>query len=312
MKSYTEGRNLYGTLTKNTSAANLLFGDQMANDSYRSIITFKDWPFLEASKKLTTTASTQEYRIPYNVDQIRSVSVTIDSVRYSPRLSPNQEHWDSLNYVSYEQDIPEWYFVFNNRLLLYPTPATTTASAIEYIYKQRVVDLENADYTTGTISAMTNTTVAATVTGSGTSWSRQMDGYYIKVDQTLTGTNSGDNFWYKINSVSTTTSLALETLYSNAGWSGQSNTYTIGQMPLLPEAYQDLPWIYAAAQYWKKEGDNRWMSFMEQYGNFGENGFAPAGRIGELVRNWSSKTTSNVIDDGEDHHQINSNLIINY
>jgi hypothetical protein len=61
MKSYTIGRALYGTLTKNTSTANLALGDQIANDDYRALCAMRDWPWLERLRTLSTAAATQAY-----------------------------------------------------------------------------------------------------------------------------------------------------------------------------------------------------------------------------------------------------------
>ena len=85
MKSYTTGRNLYGTLTKNSASANLTLGDQLANDDYRALCAMHDWPWLEKLRTLTTVASTQSYNLPYDCDQVRSVSVIVSSTRYTPK-----------------------------------------------------------------------------------------------------------------------------------------------------------------------------------------------------------------------------------
>lgn len=74
----------------------------------------------------------------------------------------------------------------------------------------------NANYSTGTLSVTNGST---TVTGSGTTWATATNaeaGEYIKLP---------DGKWYKINSVSTNTSLTIEVSYQGSTLSGQ--TYTI-------------------------------------------------------------------------------------
>src|ERR1035437_8336068 len=106
MKSYTAGRNLYGILTKNPSSDNLLFGDQIANDDYRAICALKDWPFLERQRTLLTVANTQFGALPYDCDMVREICVVPNgsSMKYVPKLSPSQAHWDHLNLTTFKSD----------------------------------------------------------------------------------------------------------------------------------------------------------------------------------------------------------------
>lgn len=307
MKSYTQGRNLYGVLTKNSSSANLSFGDQMANDDYRAICAVKDWPFMERERTLSTVGDQQAYYLPYDCDQVRAVSVEVSSKTYVPKMSPSKDHWDSLNETSYSSDFPEWYFVFNGQLLLWPTPATSS-NTINVTQKSRVIDLSVADYTTGNILTATNGSAA--IVGTGTSWNSSMVGQWMRITSG-TDTNKGDGLWYEIAGVTDTTNLTLVRKYGGSAITAGSAAYTIGQAPLLPEAYHDLPWLYAAGKYWEKEADSRGLAFLRQHGSFGEQGSPPSGRIADLVKNWSTPNTSMVLDDGRDHNDIiNPNLTI--
>jgi len=307
MKSYTQGRTLYGVLTKNSSAANLTIGDELANDDYRSICAVKDWPFLERERELTTVADQQSYSLPYDCDQVRAVSVEVSDKTYVAKMSPSKDHWDRLNETSYTSDYPEWYFVFSGQLYLWPTPASAS-NTINVTQKSRVIDLSVADYTTGTILTATNGTTA--IVGFGTSWTAQMVGRYIRITYSNT-TNTGDGLWYEISAVPSTTTMTLTRAYGGTGIVAGSASYTIGQMPLLPEVYQELPWLYAAGTYWAKEADARGAAYLSQHGNFGQGGGLPTGRIADLVKTWSSTNTSMVIDDGTDQNNyINPNLTI--
>lgn len=306
MKSYTIGRNLYGVLSKNTSAANLLLGDQIANDDYRSICAVKDWPFLERLRTLTTIASTQNYPLPYDCDQVREISVEIDDQTCVPKMSPDRAHWDFLNSSSYTSDIPEWYFVFSGQLYLWPIPASA-GNTINVTQKTRVIDLSVADYTTGTITTATKGSTA--VVGTGTSWTSQMVGRWIRITYSDTA-KTGDGLWYEISEVADTTHLTLVRAYGGTSIATATAAYNIGQMPLLPEAYHDLPWIKSAGRYWEKEADARGVTFLANHGNFGEGGGLPTGRIADLVKNWSSPNTSMVLDDGLGNKIINPNLTV--
>lgn len=310
-KSYTIGRNLFGTLTKNTSSANLLLGDQLANDDYRAICAVKDWPFLERLRTLTTIASTQFYNLPYDCDQVREIAVIVSGKRYVPKQAPDRAFWDKLNESSFTSDIPQYWFTFAGQVGLWPTPATA-GNTINVTQKTRVIDLSAADYSTGTITTTVTTAGVTTITGSSTVWSTSMVGRYIRITLTdAAATLVGDGLWYEIASVPTTTTMTLVRAYGGTAIAAATAAYTIGQMPLLPEAYHDLPWIFAAGKYWEKEADARGETFLRQHGNFGENGGLATGRIADLVKNWSSPNTDMVIDSGMDHDEIqNPNLTI--
>jgi hypothetical protein len=308
MKSYTTGRNLYGTWTKNTASANLTLGDQMANDDYRALCSLKDWPFLERSRTLSTVASTQFMNMPYDCDQVREISVVPNgsTIRYVPKLSPSQAHWDHLNLTTFNSDIPQWYFTLSGQIGLWPRPSST-GNTVTVIQKTRVIDLSATDYTTGNIVSITNGATA--VVGSGTSWTNQMVGRFIRI--TLSDTaNTGDGVWYEISAVPSATTLTLVRAYGGNTISAGSAAYTIGQMPLLPEAFHDLPWQFASGTYWAKESDKRAAFFLNAHGTSGGAGRPPTGRVRELIVSWSSPTTDMVLDDGGEHDIVNPNLTI--
>ena len=308
MKSYTQGRNLYGTLTKNTNSANLIIGDQLANDDYRAICAVKDWPFLEKERELTTVADQQAYNLPYDCGQVRAISVEVSDKTYVAKMCPDKDTWDRLNETTYSSDYPEWYFVFGGQLNLWPKPSTA-GNKINVTQKSRVIDLSVADYTTGTITTATNGTTA--IVGNGTTWTPQMVGRYIRITY-LDTANTGDGLWYEISAVPSATTMTLTRIYGGTSIAAGTAGFTIGQMPLLPEAYQDLPWIYAAGFYWEKEADARGPVLMDKHGDFGKRGSLPTGRIADLVKNWSSTNTSMVIDDGKEKDTyLNPNLTIN-
>lgn len=296
MKSFTVGQALYGTFSKNTAAANLALGAQVANDKYREICGVKDWPWLTRQRTLLTVASTQFVPLPYDCDQVREVAVIISTLTYTPRHCPDQKTWDRLNLSTFTSDIPQWWFTIGGQLGLWPKP-TNSNNNIIVTQKNRVVDLSAADYTAGTISQISN--AMSTVTGSGTSWGSGMVGRFIKITPTDAG-GGGDGVWYEIANVVSATSLQLVRNYGGVSISTGSANYIIGQMPLLPENFQDLPWKAAAAVYWGKELDKRASFYQNQY----DTGLALLGQT------WTSPDADMVIDDGGSEDIINPNLTI--
>lgn len=306
MKSYTTGRNYAGSLTKNTTSAHLTLMDQIANDDYRALCAMHDWPWLERLRTKLTVAATQNVPLPYDCDQVRGVAVIVSSKRYTPDPVPTQEIWDQINSVSSSSDIPERYFVFNGQLYLWPTPVTA-GNTINIAQKTRVIDLSVADYTTGTIVTATNGD--ETITGSGTSWNASMVGRWIRITYS-DAANVGDGLWYEIASITDTTHLELTRAYGGTSISAGSASYTIGQMPLLPESFQDLPWIWSAGIYWQKEDDERGEKYLANHGLIGSGSNPSTGRVAELEKTWSAPTTDLVIDDGRDHDVLNPNLTV--
>jgi len=308
MKSYTAGRNLAGIWTKNSTAANLTYLDQVANDDYRHLCALMDWPFLERVRTLSTTASTQNTVLPYDCDLVREISVIPNgsTIRYTPKEVPNARYWDELNLRSYVSDIPEFYFVRNGQLGLWPVPAQT-GNTIYVSQKCRVIDLSVADYSTGTITTATNG--GTTIVGSGTSWNASMVGRYINITYS-NAANVGDGMWYEIAGVTNSTTLTLVRAYGGLTISAGSAAYTIGQMPLLPESFHDLPWVYAAGSYWAKESDKRAQTYFDIHGVSAMGNRPATGRVKELISAYASQTTDMVIDDGSDEEWINPNLLI--
>lgn len=295
-KSYTTARTLFGTWTKNTASANLSFGDQMANDAYRKLCGMRDWQFLHRTRTLSTTASTQFYNLPYDVDRVESVAVTVSGTRYTPKESPSRTHWDTLNLTSYTSDIPEWYFVYNGQIGLWPTPASNS-NTITISGRIKVIDLSIADLTSQNVSV---TAAATAVTGTGTSWRRGLVGMWLQIPlNSSSDTTSGDNQWYEISAVGSTTSITLVRAYGGSTVTNNT-TAIIGQMPLLPEQFHDTPWKYAAWQYWAKESASRAAEFKAQY--FED--------VEQLKKDWSTPTGDMVVDSGDESSIINPNLTI--
>lgn len=304
MRSYTDGRNIAGTWTKNTATANLTYLDSVANADYRRICAMKDWPFLQKLRTLSTTASTQFMNLPYDCDLVRAVSVvpTGSTIRYTPKLVADRRYWDQLNLRSYVSDIPEFAYVYAGQIGLWPVPASTS-NTVSLAQKCRVIDLSVADITSTTVTSIASGGTSMVVSGGV---SALMAGMWIRVTYTPGTTNTGDGLWYEISSVSGST-ITLVRAYGGTTISAGTAACTIGQMSLLPEAFQDMPWIWAAGTYWRKEDDNRAASFFEEHGSYTN---PPTGMVRELVAAYSEQDMDMVIDGGDDDTPINPNLLV--
>lgn len=298
MKSYTTLRNLYGKESKDESDENLIYGDEIMNDWHRTLLSKADWPFLNRLRTAKTKASTSFVALPYDVDLVQSINVVVSSTTYTPRVAPNRKFWDQLHYSTYNSDIPEWWFVQDGKIGLWPQPSTSD-NAINITARIRVPDINVADYTTGTITTATNDD--ETIVGAASIWTTPMTGRWLRITSD-DGADSGDGLWYEIASVTDATNLELVRKYGGTSIAGGSQAYTIGNMPLLPEAFHDLPVKYAAFRYWSKENDEaRKNSFKEMV----EDG------IRDLISSQGMNDLSMVIDDGDDDNFIiNPNLTV--
>lgn len=294
-KSYTVLRNLYGVETKNTSAANLLYGDQMMNDFHRKLLSKADWPFLQRLRTATTVASTTFVNLPYDVDQVESVFVTVANTRYNPKPAPSRGFWDKLHYTTQTSDTPEYWFVYDGQIGLWPRPSSA-GNTISLNAKVRVTDLNTADITTSTITTLANGSAALEVSAGFTT---QMAGFWIRPTFSTTA-NNGDGLWYEISGITDATNATLSRNYGGVSITAGTADSTISQMPLLPESAHDLLPVYAAFRYWSKEKDSRKDDL--------------AATLSDGVRNlfetYALNDVSMVLDDGSDDILLNPNLTI--
>lgn len=164
--------------------------------------------------------------------------------------------------------------------------------------------------TGGNVATMTTAVTVRTaqggdiVTGSGTSWNASMVGYMFRVPYSSSA-NGGDNFPYVINQVYSTTQLALNTTYSDgiSTITGGSSTYTIGQISIIPTAYQLYPVERALQQYYEAIVKDKTLA--EQHKRNADELFA------QLQIDQGNKDTSPVVEDEFERSLINPNLTIN-
>jgi hypothetical protein len=242
MLTYTQRRNLFGKLTSDSSTANLETGDTLINEADREIITSKPWGFREKTIVKSTVGSQQFYYV--GAGRIRNVTVTIGSTKYTPTEVKTQDEWDRLNQSTSTSNTPEFYFVGDGRIGFYPTPSSATVDAISANIFQGHKDLSIADYSTGTIT----TTSGTTITGSGTSWTSKMEGRWIRITDSNTA-NTGDGEWYEISSVTSATVLELVSPYLGTAISAGTAAYVIGQSSIIPGDFHMVSVHRAVEQY---------------------------------------------------------------
>ena len=278
------------------SATTFNFATTLANALAGTVIDITD----TGTGTHTITVREKFWPLPYDLDLIESIEVVVSNTTYSPKPAPSKKFWDELNYSNQISDTPQYWFVHNGKFALWPRPATS--GNIIYINgKVRVADLNIADYTTGNIDIVTNG--SHELTGAGTPvWTTPMVGRWIRVTHSNTAASSGDGQWYEIIAVESATVLTVARPYGGRTLAtGAAAAYIIGHMPLLPEAFHDLPELYAAWRYWVKEKDTeRATSFKDLL----------IGGQSELFKAYGISDLSMVVDDGEEEGILNPNLTI--
>ena len=226
---------------------------RLINDSIRYLATA--FYFNEASFTTTSVASTQGYQLPSDFEQMLNVTVSIGSLLWQAKESPSRKHWDALNVIQFNNDYPQYYYIFNGKVNIYPTPASS-GNTITMNYKRRIADLSMSDVDNTTVpSTVSVTTATATVTASVATFKNWMGmSGWIQFPYSSTDAANGDNKWYQIASVTSSTVLILKNPYTGATITG--GNFTIGDTPILPEDYQDIPLHKACRIYFSTRVPN--------------------------------------------------------
>lgn len=296
MRSFTSYSKDFATFTGNGSTTasttntydNISWGMRMINDGIRYLATA--FYFNEGTYTTTSVAAQQGYQLPSDFEQMLNVTVTIGSLLWQAKESPSRKHWDALNVIVFNNDFPQYYYIFNGKVNIYPTPASN-GNTITLNYKKRVADLSMTDVdqttNTTTISVTTNTTTVTATAPTFKNW-MGMSGW-IQFPYNITDAANGDNKWYQIASITSSTVLVLKSAYTGATIAGGS--FTIGDTPILPEDYQDLPLFRACRTYFSTRVPNE-----EKASNFKamyQEGYEA------LDAKYGSKSTTPVLTDTE-------------
>jgi len=255
-KTYTELQSRFVKLTKNSNSENTSFGQDLLNESIRTIASINsgNFPWLETVETIDSVASQQKYVIPNNIRHIVDIYYVVGGNTYMPTIIYDSGIWKQILASNLgESNFPQYVYIQNRTMYFAPTPSTSTAT-ITIRGRLNIRDLGIEDYTTGTV--ITTTVGGTTITGTGTTWEDGMVGRYIKINNT-TASNGGDGFWYKIASVTSATILELATGYQGSAITAGSATYTIGEVSPIPDAYSLAPVYRAAAIYWEYQNDEK-------------------------------------------------------
>lgn len=216
---------------------NVLFTNGSASISWQV-------PLNQNATASISSVGVQYYSIPANISKIKNDTINVGQLKYQPTFIQTRQEWDLVNFLPYTSDIPNYCFIYNGQLGIFPIPSTT-GNIITFNYQTRVADLSFQDYSVGTLDALGMVAGSTSVTGLATSWITTglypslIDINYYNL-YLIANPPHGDGIWYPIRQFNSNTSLTLALPAVNAPGISNTTTYTIGQMPLLSEDFADM------------------------------------------------------------------------
>lgn len=241
----------YPTVTQLVNFSN---GDQRSTLFTNGSVALS-WTGGLTSAVTTSIASVgvQAYAIPAVVSKITNETISVGQLKFVPAPVMSRNEWDRLNTLPYTSQIVNYYFIYNGNVEFFPIPSST-GQIIQFNYKARVPDMNLSDITAGHIADNGMVAGSTAVTGVGTTW--------VNVSNLPTGVDisylnlfiradppHGDGIWYQIAQCNSDTSLTLSVPVVNAPNITAATTYTIGQMPVLFEDFQDMLVDFALQVY---------------------------------------------------------------
>ncbi len=208
-----------------------------------------------ASNTGISTNGVQYYPIPVGVSKITNDTITVGQLKFQVRPIQTRQEWDDINFIPYNSDIPQFAFIYNGQLGIFPIPSST-GNILSFNYKTRVPDFSTSflfsdtngtayvagstvyDYQKGTASG---TAGSYTITGASTpNWTTAFPtGDVSKYNLYFSASpTKGDGLWYPIATIDSATQLTLAIPLANTIASGA--TYAIAQMPTLQEDFHDM------------------------------------------------------------------------
>lgn len=201
----------------------------------------------------------QYYQLPVDANKILAVAVQVTS-SYKPPLKAiySEGQWRRLTSYPMQSSWPTYYYVQGSREIgLWPVPAQDVDLGLRVVYQPTAFNLSIADMSSTTTSATVSVTNGSTtVTLSSGVLSSDMTGLDFQVTGVL------DDTFYSIVA-STSNTLTLEAPYVAASGSGLA--WRIGQLPLLPGEFSDVPIHYALWLYFSANGNESRGAFHKKF-----------------------------------------------
>lgn len=219
------------------------------NTGYQQFLAKLDRYFTRKQQFTNVGAGQNIYQTPIDCSKILLVTVVVGA-NYQPPLREVQteEDWRALTAYPQTTQWPTHYFILGNKQIsLWPTPSQAQDLGLRLVYQPSSYDLSIAD-----ITSVTTAATATLVNGSPTVTLSSSVLPLNQVSLSFQATGVLDNSFYDIGA-STGSTITLVTPYAGPSVSGVD--WRIGQVPILPPEYSDVPIHYALSLYFDLNGN---------------------------------------------------------
>lgn len=229
------------------------------------------------------------YQTPVDSIRVETIVIAVSNTYQIPVKEIRSEfEWRQITAYPYSSNWPAYYFVIGtDEVALWPTPSQAVTNGLRFVYQQDDFDLSVEDIVSSEQSpavTATFTNGSATVTASSSIFTPQMNGLWIQ------NTGVTNLTWYEIVDVPNSTTLTLKSAFVGTSGSGQS--FTIGQIPIIPSPYQDAIINYALYQYFGGKGND--VRSQQHLNLFNAS-------VSDAMEAYSSSTQGNVLTDGDNY-----------
>lgn len=238
MWSWTDMKNEFSSLAQTDNTDHLTLGAKNINMGMKKLETALGMPPMQEERTFLTITGSNIYPLPERFIKLDQLYVTQSGQRRYADHEYSEDAWkqymqrpnatisDYLTNVFVKPGL--------HRFEVFPTFATAGLT-MTMIFNSFSKDLSFDDYNTGTITTLANG--GTTVTFSGETLTPLMANRWIKTD---------DGNWYLINSVSVASHTATLLMpYQGVAIAAGSSSFTIGELPRIPEGTHEIPIYYA-------------------------------------------------------------------
>ncbi len=248
MISWDDSLTISQTLAQDNSATAVSFLNMMMNVGYKEVLTALGRQVVEQQATSTLVVTQRNYQVPPDCNRPKTLVLISGTNRYEITEEPSDRAWELRRQNSANGRPIKYHFrprfgVGGGILELDPIPST--ANTLEMTYEATERDLSKTKYTTGTIAL---TLGSATVVGTGTTFTKDMEGRYLRPT-----TDGANRLPYRVLTYNSATSLTLEQVYH--GTTQSSLAFEVFEMFALPEDCQMMPIFYANYLWWASKGN---------------------------------------------------------
>lgn len=238
MWSWSDMKQQFADLAQTDNSTHLTLGYKNMNMGNKKLETALGMPPMQEERTYSTITTGNSYPLPERFIKLDQLYVTQSGQRRYADPEYTEEAW--LGYMQRPNAVVSDYLqkVFPrpglHKFEVFPTFATAGLT-MTMIYSSFTKDLSFNDYVTGAITTLANG--GTTVTFTGETLTTLMAKRWLKTD---------DGVWYQIDTVNVAAHTATLLMpYQGVAISGGSSSFTIGELPRLPEGTHELPVYYA-------------------------------------------------------------------